>query len=299
MGRLKHTFKTDILFKLLFVKHPQLLRRLIAHLLKIPFESISQFEIRNPEMPPDGIGQKFCRLDINMVVDGQNVNLEVQVENEGDYPERALFHWARIYSSSLLVGERYTSLPRTIIISIIGFTLFHSCTEFHSEFQPLEVTRYKPLTDKLTLHFFELPKLPDEIDKSDLLLLWLALFKAETEEELNKIDGLGVPELSEAVNAYHTVTTSPEYQEYERLMVKASHDEAQALYNAERRGAEVEREKWLGVAEESKKKDKELESKDKELEIKDKEIGSKDKELESKDKENEALRAEIEQLRNG
>ena len=79
MTKLRPTFKTDILFKLLFVKHPELLRRLTAHLLKIPFESISQFEIRNPEMPPDGIGQKFCRLDINMVVDGQNVNLEVQV----------------------------------------------------------------------------------------------------------------------------------------------------------------------------------------------------------------------------
>ena len=289
MTKLRPTFKTDILFKLLFVKHPDLLRRLIAHLLNIPFESISQFEIRNPEMPPDIIGKKFCRLDINMVLDGQNVNLEVQVENEGDYPERALFHWARIYSNSLLAGESYTSLPRTIIISIIDFTLFNDCTEFHSEFQPLEVTRYKQLTDKLSLHFFELQKLPDDIDKSDLLLLWLALFKAETEEELNEIDGLGVPELSEAVNAYHTVTTSPEYQEYERLMVKASHDEAQALYNAERRGAEAERVKWKkinkGITKENEKKDKEIEKVTKENEKKDKEI--------------EALRAEIEQLRKG
>jgi len=276
MTKLKPTFKTDILFKLLFVKHPELLRRLIAHLLEIPFESISQFEIRNPEIPPDIIGKKFCRLDINMAVDGQNVNLEVQVENEGDYPERALFHWARIYSSSLLAGEEYTSLPRTIIISIIDFTLFSDCKEFHSEFQPLEVTRYKLLTDKLALHFFELPKLPNEIDKNDLLLMWLALFKAETEEEINRIDGLGVPELSEAVNAYHTVTTSPEYQEYERLMVKASHDEAQALYNAERRGAEKERKKWKSLEEESERINKENER---------------------VSKENEALKVELEMLR--
>ena len=82
MTKLKPTFKTDILFKLLFVKHPELLRRLIAHLLEIPFESISQFEIRNPEIPPDIIGKKFCRLDINMAVDGQNVNLEVQSLSE-------------------------------------------------------------------------------------------------------------------------------------------------------------------------------------------------------------------------
>jgi len=105
-----------------------------------------------------------------------------------------------------------------------------------------------------------------------------ALFKAETEEELNEIDGLGVPELSEAVNAYHTVTTSPEYQEYERMMAKASHDEAQALYNAERRATEAEREKWIGVAKENKRVTKE-----------NKKIT----------KENEALKAELEQLRKG
>ena len=31
----------------------------------------------NPEMPPEVIGDKFCRLDINMTVDGQLVDLEI------------------------------------------------------------------------------------------------------------------------------------------------------------------------------------------------------------------------------
>ena len=249
MSKLKHTFKTDILFKLLFVKHPELLQRLVAHLLQIPFASISQFEIRNPEMPPDSIGKKFCRLDIHMTVDGQLVNLEVQVENEGNYPERALFHWARVYSSSLSKGKDYTDLPRAIIISILNFTLFDNCNEFHSEFQSLEVKRHKPLTDKKSLHFFELPKLPESIDKSELLLLWLALFKADTEEELNQIEALEVPELSEAISAYRSVTASSEFREIERLRAKARHDEAQALYNAERKGKAIgETEKAFAIA---------------------------------------------------
>jgi len=180
MTKLKHTFKTDILFKLLFVKYPDLLQRLVVQLLGISPESIKQFEIRNPEMPPDSIGKKFCRLDIHMMVDGQQVNLEVQVQDEGDYPERALFHWARIYSNALPVGEEYSELPRTIIISILDFTLFNRCKEFHSEFQTLEVTRNDLLTDKMVLHFFELSRLPECINRDDLLLLWLSLFKAST-----------------------------------------------------------------------------------------------------------------------
>jgi len=201
----------------------------------ISLESIKQFEIRNPEMPPEIMGNKFCRLDIHMMVDGEQVNLEVQVENEGDYPERALFHWARAYSNALPAGGKYSELPRTIVISILDFILFEDCTEFHSEFQSLEVKRHKPLTDKKSLHFFELPKLPESIDKSELLLLWLALFKADTEEELNQIEALEVPELSEAISAYRSVTASSEFREIERLCAKARHDEAQALYNAGRK----------------------------------------------------------------
>ena len=236
MTKLKHTFKTDILFKLLFRKHRKLLQHLVAHLLGIPSESITYFKLENPEMPPESMGKKFCRLDIHMTVNGQQVNLEVQVENEGDYPERALFHWARLYSNALPAGEDYSELPRTIVISILDFTLFKGCTDFHSEYQVLEVTRGDTLTDKMALHFFELPKLPESISSDDLLLLWLSLFKANTEEELKRIERLGVPELSEAINAYHNITTSAEFREMERLRIKASHDEAQALSNAERRG---------------------------------------------------------------
>jgi len=274
MTELKHTFKTDILFKLLFRKHQNLLQHLVAQLLKIPLKSISDFILENPEMPPESIGKKFCRLDIHMTVNGQKVNLEVQVEDEKNYPERTLFYWARIYSNALPKSRNYIELPRTIVINIINFPLFEQSPEFHSEFQPLEVTRHNPLTDKMVLHFFELPKLPEQIDQNDMLQLWLALFKADTEEELKQIQELGVTELSEAVNAYHSVTASAEFMEMERLRIKAGHDEAQALHNAEKRG-EIRGEKrgekranakWQGIIA---KKDAALSEKDAALSEKD------------------------------
>ena len=46
--------------------------------------------------------------------------------------------------------------------------------------------------------------------------------------------------MSQAINAYYTITASSEFREKERLRVKARHDEAQALYNA-RREATIER----------------------------------------------------------
>lgn len=149
----------------------------------------------------------------------------------GDYPERVMYYWAREFSSALLTGQGYSTLPHTMVISIIDFTLFQ-CEEYHSFFQPLEVTRHTLLSDKMGFHFFELPKLPVDVSEDNMLLLWLSLFNAETEEELEKIKGMEVPVMSQAINAYYTITASSEFREKERLREKARHDEAQALYNA-------------------------------------------------------------------
>ena len=103
MNRLKYTFKSDTLFKMLFVKHENLLKKLVATLLGIPVGSIQQFIVQNPDISPENLEDKFCRLDINMTVNGQLVDLEIQVCNEGDYPERVMYYWAREFSSALPV----------------------------------------------------------------------------------------------------------------------------------------------------------------------------------------------------
>jgi predicted transposase/invertase (TIGR01784 family) len=232
MTKLKHTLKEDILCKMVFVKHPHLLQRFVAWLLGIPFESIKDFVITNPEMPPESLGDKFCRFDINMLVNGQQVDLEVQVNPEKGYVERSVYYWARAFSNALTEGEDYSILPRTITISIVNFDMF-ICEKFHSKFGILELTRYEELTDRFRMHFFELPKLPkiETISKDDKLHLWLSLFRAETEEELAKIEALGVDEMEQAIQAYRHTAVSPEFKEIERLRSKARHDEAQALNN--------------------------------------------------------------------
>ncbi len=139
-----------------------------------------------------------------------------------------------------MTGHGYSELPKTIIISIIDFIQF-DCEEYHSFFQPLEAKRHTLLSDKMGFHFFELPKSPDKVDGKDMLLLWLSLFKADTEEELKKIKEIEVPSMNQAINAYYTITASSEFREKERLRAKARHDEAQALFHAEQKGKQKEK----------------------------------------------------------
>ena len=238
---LKYSFTYDVLFKLLFVKHPDLLERLITAILGIAVEEISDFKITNPEIPPAVIGDKFCRLDIAMDLNGKKIDLEVQVEDEGDYRERTLYYWSRMYSSALKAGMPYRLLPRIIVISIVDFLMF-DCAEYRSEFKLFEVNRHALLSDKMTLMYFEVRKLPKVIDTESELELLLSLFRVKTEEELKQLEELEAPIVSHAIEAYREVVVSPEFLELERLRAEATNNEASALLHA----AEVERKKWQG-----------------------------------------------------
>jgi len=231
LAELEYKFTNDTLFKVLFVKYQGLLKDLVANLLSIDTDSIMDFEVTNPNIPPEALEEKFCELDIKMTVDGQKVDLEVQVANERNYPERSLYYWARSYSSALPAGNNYSRLPRTIVISILAFSLFE-CTWYHSEFDLREVRRNEPLTDRLNLQYYELPKLPDTLDPNDQKHLWLKLFEAKTENQLQRIEQLGVPVMEQVIQAYRTVTGTKEFRELEELRSRARHNEASALDHA-------------------------------------------------------------------
>jgi len=205
MTRLKYNLKSDTLFKMLFTKNQDLLKRLVAALLAIKYEDITDFNVINPEISPEELGKKFCRLDINMIVNDKKLDLELQIADEGNYPERSLFYWAREYSTGIDEGQNYALLPCTIVISILGFNQFANPKKFHHEFQCLETTTHEPLTDKMALHFYELKKLPPLANTDNGRDLWLKLFNAETEEKLKKIEEMGVSFMSEAIMAYRHV----------------------------------------------------------------------------------------------
>jgi predicted transposase/invertase (TIGR01784 family) len=234
------------LCKLLFVRHPDLLKHLVAAVLGVAADNISEFVITNPEIPPETLGNKFCRFDVNIVVDKVRVNLEVQVKNEGDYPERSLYYWAREYSSALNAGNEYSVLPRVVCISILDESLF-SCEEYHSEFRPLEVSRHELLSDRMTLHYFEVRKLPKDMDVENELELLLSLFRAKTDKELDRLAALEVPIVSQAIEAYRAVMASNEFKEVERLRFLASCNEASALAQVRRTTEEAVNAKWQGV----------------------------------------------------
>ena len=90
--------KNDVVFKVLFSRNKELLREFLNDVLNISIESVNDIDVLNPELPPKSIDGKFSRLDVNVRTLGENVNVEMQVENEPDFKERILFYWSKMYA---------------------------------------------------------------------------------------------------------------------------------------------------------------------------------------------------------
>jgi len=88
--------------------------------------------------------------------------------------------------------------------------------------------------------YFEVRKLPKDVDVKNELELMLSLFRVKMEEELKQLEGLEVPIVTQAIGAYREVVVSTEFAELERLRADARHNEASALANAERKAKKAE-----------------------------------------------------------
>jgi hypothetical protein len=96
----------------------------------------------------------------------------------------------------------------------------------------------------MSIFVFELGKLPEQIDSGNILELFLRAFRADTEDELETLEKLGVHEMNEMITAYREITSSPDYVDLERKRLMNSLDEGKALRNAERRGEARANARW-------------------------------------------------------
>lgn len=227
----------DVMFKALFTHSNYILENFIASTLNIPQESIKNIRVLNPEMPPNFYEGKLTRLDILLETSDDVINIEMQVSKKEDYKERSLFYWARMYNDQLKEGENYLQAKKCVCINVLDFKLFE-CDEYHSEFMSLEKTRHELLTDKMDIHFLELPKvnkISKESNKSNSLELWMQLFKADSKEELDMLSAT-TDAIRTSVNIIYDLSEDEKIREYVRQREKAAFDYGADMANAKAKG---------------------------------------------------------------
>lgn len=236
MGREIIKAKLDVVFKKLFTSDDEVLKAFVGDILDIPIGRIEKIEVLNPNLLPAYIDGKQSQLDLNMLVDNKIVNVEIQLQNKGDYKDRAAFYWSKLYSEQLKRGELYGELKKTISVNILDFNLFNETKSPYSSFSIWEDNRHELLTDKCAIVFFELVKVDTKIEKNNRKQLWLQLLNAETEEDLTMLKETGVPEIGKAVVILHQMSADEEMREIARMREKAILDDASAKDYARRTG---------------------------------------------------------------
>jgi len=151
----------DVLFKFLFGR-PERAELFLDLLNALMFpngeRTFTRIAFIDREISPARVSGKGSRLDIVACLDGELVNLEVQVRYEPDYQKRSLYYWSLLYSNSLDRRGKYIDTVRTISLNLLDFVLFPEERESRNSYSIRNDVSGRLLCDDLQIVYFELPK---------------------------------------------------------------------------------------------------------------------------------------------
>ncbi len=250
--------KVDLVFKKLFgsEENKDLLKSLINSLLP-EAQQVVEIHLKNPYNLTDYIDGKLSILDIKAVDQkGKWYDIEMQVEGQGYYGQRAMYYWGKVYTEQMETGGMFAKLKKTIVISILDFVYFQGDERYHRIVAPMDTDtaqRYENL-DYMDLHFVELKKFHKELkDISTTLDRWVTFLNNAYQYEKNNIpeELLQDKEVKKAIEKLDVMHLDQKEREHYESARKAMWNRAEELRTAEEKG---KKEKSMEIAKALKEK---------------------------------------------
>ena len=188
-GNIPYTFKNDYMFRVVLQKNEKLLKAVVCAVLGICKEDVADIDILNQIELGTAIDDKTFILDIKVLLNNTTIiNLEMQILNYGDWPERSLSYLARSYDN-VAKGSAYIDVKPVYHIGFLDFTLFPDYPEFFAKYMLMNVRNHNIYTSKFNLYVIDLTKIDMATDEDEAsgLKHWAQLFKATTWEELRQM----------------------------------------------------------------------------------------------------------------
>ena len=180
----------DLVFQELFGKQKN--KDITAHFLSL----ILNREIKNIDLDVNKrtLGNrensKTGRLDIRAKFnDGEDCNIELQVEPYPYMDKRMLEYWGSMYDAKINSGDSYEVLKPTISILIADYKISNlkHITKYHTiwNLREKEFTE-TVLTNDIEMHILEIPKINDNEMLKDELVQWLRFIKEPENKGVEK-----------------------------------------------------------------------------------------------------------------
>ena len=249
--------RVDLAFKKIFgvEENKDLLISLINAVVSSE-DQVKDVTLLHPYNAKNFKNDKLSILDIKAEgSNGRKFNIEIQISDEDDYDQRALFYWAKMYTDQLKSGEDYGKLNKAIGIHILNFISIPETEEYHNTFKIKETTSNIEYFKDLELHTIELRKFMktagDELSSvmarvQSKVDLWAAfLTKYDLLNRDNLSGTLDDPNLKKALDVLEVMNfNSAEREEYEAHL-KWMRIEANTIKKATRDAKEEGREEGI------------------------------------------------------
>lgn len=219
--------KQDYIFKNIFGKEeskPQLISFLNA-LLFDGNPHINWIVLENTNIEKILEKDKASRMDIKATTDDKTIlNIEIQIKNTGEIPQRAFHYLANMMPHVIKSNESYKG-SNVIGIWILGENVTNrqnAISDAYMTFQPSDPDPYQVMTDNARIVFVELPKFnPRKEDSNNLLNAWLSFLKDPI--FMDEVF-LTVPEVHNAMETLKYISTDPETRAIADLRQKTIND---------------------------------------------------------------------------
>ena len=190
-GELPICMTNDLLFHLL-LQDPDssdILKGLISSFLDIEFDEINSVVVENPISFGQTLDSKMMVLDVKTILNNNRVvNLELQVLNARNWPERSLSYLCRCFDN-IEKGNGYDSVKGAFHIGFLDYTLFPDDPSFFASYKISNTVTNHLYTSKFGISVIDLTliDMATDEDKSLHRHLWASFFKATTWEEINML----------------------------------------------------------------------------------------------------------------
>ena len=187
-GTIDYGFTNDYVFRKILQENNDVLKALICSILHMKPDGV-EVTVTNPISLGETFSAKDFILDVRVVLnDGRLIDLEMQMTNEYNWPDRSISYASRNFDQ-LKRGEYYIDAKPVHSIGFLNFTLFEDNPEFNALYQLLNVKTKRLYSEKFSIHVIDLSRidLATEEDRHYGIDRWAKLFKTKTWEDLRMI----------------------------------------------------------------------------------------------------------------
>ena len=190
-NRIRYPLKNDYMFRAVFQSRPKALQGLCRSLLRLSPSDSLHIDLKNPIQLGAAIDNKEFILDLALTInDSLYLNLEMQLYNDGYWPERSLSYTCRSFDN-LNRGAEYDEVLPVLHIGFLDFTLFPEHPEFVAEYKMMNINPEHRhfFSDKFRISVVDLTQIEratDE-DKRYDIDLWARVLTAKTWEEIDML----------------------------------------------------------------------------------------------------------------